>query len=338
MGNDVIISFPRGAPGYLRYMEVDTAHFKGNYPESCEIHALHSEKKIEWSKDDEADWQLVLPRTQLGPHRQHYFDLPEAGQTEYTHIKITIHPDGGIKRIRAFGQRTYKSVVKTNVKGATADEDAKVADKADGLSQEVTLIPLLPLTPEAFAPFGKVIQAYEDDSAPKGTKITAANEGTATKFHKLSLLASYYEADAGATSGLSVYRCRPVEQSEGRWGLKVLERHQYTTQAFIPMGGGGKYMVVVAPNGSDDRPETSKLRGFWASDKQGVMYDAGIWRELRAERRTRADRVHRSADDGRGAGDGLCVRGKPDWGREHGGLRGGGVGRREHVPLFVIGA
>ncbi|OAX35820.1 ureidoglycolate hydrolase-like protein [Rhizopogon vinicolor AM-OR11-026] len=152
-------------------------------------------------------------------------------------------------------------------------------------------IPVLPLTPEAFSAFGQVIQAYGDHTAaPPGTKITPANQGSATKFHKLSLLESSYPTSSGASAGLSVYRCNPTEIVNGSVELKVLERHLYTNQAFIPMGGGGiqgdevlkepnAYLVVVAHNGADDKPDLSTLRAFVASAGQGIMYNTAIWHQ-----------------------------------------------------------
>ena len=52
----------------------------------------------------EDDWTMVLPRTKLGPHRQHQFQLENVGRP-YTHVRVTIYPDGGIKRVRIFGRR-----------------------------------------------------------------------------------------------------------------------------------------------------------------------------------------------------------------------------------------
>ena len=64
-------------------------------------------------------------------------------------------------------------------------------------------------------------------------------------------------------------------------------------QAFIPMGGavagaghgdaladpGSEYLVIVAKNGEDDRPDLASMRAFVASAGQGIVYDTGIWRE-----------------------------------------------------------
>ena len=69
--------FYSGAPAVLSEVEIDTNHFLGNFPESCEIHALRSPQGLDWtaSLPEETKWALILPRTKLGAHRQHYFEL-----------------------------------------------------------------------------------------------------------------------------------------------------------------------------------------------------------------------------------------------------------------------
>lgn len=243
---------------------------------------------------DAVDWTQILSPVKLGPHRRHFFALDADVSVAYTHVKLTIYPDGGIKRVRIHGTKGFCPTADLAVRPTdTAENDAAAPlESAPVAMKQVKTIPVLPLTPEAFSPFGQVIQAYGDHAAaPPGTKITPANQGSATKFHKLSLLKSSYPADLGASSGLSVYRCNPTKVVNGGVELKVVERHPYTNQAFIPMGGGGiqgdealkepgnAYLVVVAHNGADDKPDFSTLRAFVASAGQGIMYNTAIWRK-----------------------------------------------------------
>ncbi|KAK1218815.1 Allantoicase [Marasmius sp. AFHP31] len=284
--------------GYLEQVEIDTAHFKGNFPESCEVHALYLDKEIEWNvgRGEDQDWKLILPRTKLGPHRQHFFQLENVAGAPYTHVRVTIYPDGGIKRVRVTGRRSQEKIARdvTTIEEGTAKAE-DIPNVHAALSRETLkkgrVLPVLPLTPEAFAFFGQVIQAYGDHAAaPKGLKITPANGGTASKFHKLTLTQQSYPSDSGATTGLSVYRCQPLTDiaSDGTAVLKELERHAFTNQAFIPMGKGSaegleetaeKYLVVVAKNGEDDKPDLKSLRAFVATTAQGVVYNTGIWHQ-----------------------------------------------------------
>ncbi len=296
----------RGDTGLLSHVEIDTAHFKGNFPESCEVHAVRSAQLLPQNILED-EWSLVLPRTKLGPHRQHYFQL-ENVDAPYTHIRVTIYPDGGIKRVRVIGSRVGPvsgvsgSVIAGQTQVALAEaaaQEIEVSDISPTLAQPFNegktsgaIIPALSLTAEAFAPFGQVIQAYSDLNAvpsPRTTRITGANQGTAIKFHKLSLLHSSYPQDAGASAGLSVYRCQPISlDKNGEWNVRLMERHPCTNQAFIPMGGssagdalvapGSRYLVIVAPNGEDDKPDLKSVRAFVASAGQGIVYNTGIWR------------------------------------------------------------
>lgn len=286
-------------------MEIDTAHFKGNFPESCELHALASEE-LNPSDVSEDQWTRILPHTKLGPHRQHYFQLEAVDEEVFTHVRVTIFPDGGIKRVRIIGRRAGSGSTAPSPSNAAGDPTPTVPQETDVAFDTASpaaeteqsntkpigpVIPALPLTPEAFAPFGQVVQAYDDLNAvpsPRTTHITGANQGTAVKFHKLALLESSYPTVAGATTGLSVYRCKPIDVASTRlWEIKLLERHPCTNQAFIPMGGGEgidnpeqTYLVIVALNGPGDAPDLQSLRAFIATAGQGIVYHTGIWRKF----------------------------------------------------------
>ncbi|CAA7261690.1 unnamed protein product [Cyclocybe aegerita] len=283
--NDWVI-IQLGAPGQLEQVEIDTHHFLGNFPESCEIHAIYSGVEQDWQGvlPDESLWTLVLPRTKLGAHRQHYFELENVEKRTYTHVKVTIHPDGGLKRVRIIGRKVepVTSALKTDI---VQPVFAQSRSPSSTRHSNITMIPVLPLTAEEFKPYGQVIQAYDESSKPDSLKVTPANGGTADKFHKLSLLTSSYPPETGATAGISVYRCQPLQDIvDGVTTLKTLERHPFTNQAFIPMGRSTSdpadgYLVVVAKNGADDRPDMTTLKAFLASGTQGIIYDAGIWHQ-----------------------------------------------------------
>lgn len=270
----------------LEEVEIDTNHFLGNFPESCEIHALYTNEDL--AKDpelpDASRWKLILPRTKLGAHRQHHFEFDNVEGETYTHVKVTIHPDGGLKRIRVLGRKVQPS---SSPSLTAAHEVVATPLPMSTVQSNITMVPVLPITPEAFAPYGQVIQAYA--SRPEGIKVTPANAGTADKFHKLTLPNSSYPVDSGASLGISVYRCKPLEDiSDGVTILRALERHPHTNQAFIPMGQGGgegiadpatSYLVVVAHSGPDDKPDMKTLKAFVATAAQGISYNAGIWRK-----------------------------------------------------------
>jgi allantoicase len=87
-----------GTAGSLKRVEVDTSHFKGNYPESCSIEAGSG------TNTDEIVWQELLPNTKLQAHTRHVFarELQDCGAV--THIRFNIFPDGGVSRLRLYGR------------------------------------------------------------------------------------------------------------------------------------------------------------------------------------------------------------------------------------------
>ncbi|MEO6192089.1 MAG: allantoicase [Thermoanaerobaculia bacterium] len=82
-----------GARGTLHRVEVDTSHYKGNAPGSC---------WIEGADEDLDNWRQILPPTPLRPHTLHRFD-EIAANGPLTHVRLNIHPDGGVARLRLFG-------------------------------------------------------------------------------------------------------------------------------------------------------------------------------------------------------------------------------------------
>jgi allantoicase len=228
----------------------------------------------------------------LGPHREHYFQLEKVVNCVFTHVRLTIFPDGGVKRVRVFGSKVIAPEERLPIHSF---ESANSSDMTLGcmmvkeMYSSLRQVLALPLTPEAFAPFGQVIQPYPDTtSAPRFVKVTPANFGTAVKYHKLSLLESSYPDVLGATTGISLYRCQPAgvvkNGTKREVTLNALERHPYTNQAFLPMcqDNDCTYLVVVAKSGPDDQPNIGNLRAFIARTNQGIVYNQGVWREQRS--------------------------------------------------------
>ncbi|KAK1595971.1 allantoicase [Colletotrichum navitas] len=92
-----------GAPGYVQNVVVDTAHFRGNFPQKVKVDALSWIESGEPGADA-AGWTEVVAPSKCGPDQEH--DFPSAVKTKaMTHVKITIIPDGGVKRLRVFGKR-----------------------------------------------------------------------------------------------------------------------------------------------------------------------------------------------------------------------------------------
>jgi allantoicase len=93
------------AEGIIERVEVATTHYKGNYPDRCSLEACSDPGALaRRSADPKGDWWTVVPPTPLGPHRQHVLAMPPQPARPATHVRLAIYPDGGVSRLRVFGQ------------------------------------------------------------------------------------------------------------------------------------------------------------------------------------------------------------------------------------------
>jgi ureidoglycolate lyase len=120
-----------------------------------------------------------------------------------------------------------------------------------------------PLTSEAFAPFGDVIQIA-------GRKPRLINEGTCERFDDLAPVDVL--ADGGRPL-ISIFKAVPRELP---FEVRVLERHPLSSQAFFPLDGV-PFLVVVAQDGASGAPWGTRIRAFRASGDQGVSYRRNTW-------------------------------------------------------------
>ena len=100
----IIIKF--GSPGIIDRLEIDTHHFKGNYPDSITVQSelVTNKPKLKRILSESKNWKLVLGKTKLKPHRKHTFKTNAINKNKVNCLRINIYPDGGISRIRAFGK------------------------------------------------------------------------------------------------------------------------------------------------------------------------------------------------------------------------------------------
>ncbi|MGI8436641.1 MAG: allantoicase, partial [Chthoniobacterales bacterium] len=103
-GHDWII-LQLGAPGAIEKIEVDTNHFKGNYPDTCSIEGCIAPGATTASlTNPDARWQEILPRTKLQADTRHFFAPELSPLAHCTHLRLNIFPDGGVSRLRVWGR------------------------------------------------------------------------------------------------------------------------------------------------------------------------------------------------------------------------------------------
>ncbi|KAL9129666.1 MAG: hypothetical protein Q9217_001945 [Psora testacea] len=180
-------------------------------------------------------------------------------------------------------------------------------------SPSLTLNPL-PLNSSSFASFGTVITSPLPPKTtaiphPLPTSSVSANQNTALKYPNISLLTSTYRlspSGAPAFPRLTLFACfprqlRPVRRSSisGVFDVRILERHTYTTQTFLPLipssGSKSNYIVIVAPmlptptpvpgltpyfpqaQQAPGLPDLKNIKAFVAEPGMGVTYGVGVW-------------------------------------------------------------
>ena len=100
-GNDWVI-FELGHPGAIDKIEVDTAHFKGNYPDRVSFEAATFANTGDASDESDA-WQTMLPESKLEMDQQHFFESELNALGPVSHVRMSIFPDGGVSRVRLHG-------------------------------------------------------------------------------------------------------------------------------------------------------------------------------------------------------------------------------------------
>ena len=108
-GNDWCI-IQLAVPGKIRGVDIDTNHFLGNHPPFASLEActLNVSTGIDFEK---VNWKEILPRSLLSPGAQNLFEIRD--EAIYTHIRLQIYPDGGVARLKLYGE-VFKDWTRVN--------------------------------------------------------------------------------------------------------------------------------------------------------------------------------------------------------------------------------
>jgi len=124
-----------------------------------------------------------------------------------------------------------------------------------------------PLTAEAFADFGQVI----DLAAPRGAPEMRINDGLTTRFHDLFTIDT---ASDGGRPVASIFRSEPLPLPHR---VRVMERHPLGSQAFIPLDELPFLVLVAAAAGASATLAAAQLQLFISNGKQGVNLRKNTW-------------------------------------------------------------
>ena len=95
-----------GAEGRIGFVEVDTNHFKGNFPDRFLLEGVRAKADARITAlVARTDWESVVPETKLQAHTRLFIRDGIAARGPFTHVRLSIYPDGGVSRLRVFGTR-----------------------------------------------------------------------------------------------------------------------------------------------------------------------------------------------------------------------------------------
>lgn len=106
--------FRLGTMSTISSIEVDTNHFKGNAAENVTIEGTTRRGDCTTVFND-SEWTVILDKTKLQAHKSHTFKKEIKNAGPFYCIRIIMAPDGGISRVRVFGQKSAdKNDILTN--------------------------------------------------------------------------------------------------------------------------------------------------------------------------------------------------------------------------------
>jgi allantoicase len=91
-----------GVPGVVHGVNIDTSWFKGNYPPYASVEAASFEWHPSVEELEGADWVTLVEKSPVAGDTDNYFSVDDGRR--YTHLRLTIYPDGGVARFRVHGE------------------------------------------------------------------------------------------------------------------------------------------------------------------------------------------------------------------------------------------
>ena len=90
------------APGKIFGVDIDTNYFLGNHPPHASLEAVTLTGDIADDEWDGLQWTEILVKSHLDAGSQNFFEIND--HTPYTHLRLHIYPDGGVARLKVYGE------------------------------------------------------------------------------------------------------------------------------------------------------------------------------------------------------------------------------------------
>jgi allantoicase len=86
-------------PGTIKAIDINTRYFTGNYPPIASVDACSEQSEI----DANTNWIEILSPNPIAGDSHNLFEIND--NNVFTHLRLNIFPDGGVARLRVFGER-----------------------------------------------------------------------------------------------------------------------------------------------------------------------------------------------------------------------------------------
>jgi allantoicase len=90
-----------GVAGVVKGVVVDTSWFTGNYPPEASVEATSVDGYPSPDELEAADWVRVVPQSAIAGDSDNFFGVSDGRR--FTHVRLSIYPDGGVARFRVHG-------------------------------------------------------------------------------------------------------------------------------------------------------------------------------------------------------------------------------------------
>lgn len=259
-----------GAAGIIGRIVVDTAYFAGNYPPevSVEGHAAEGFPAAEELRD--APWQALVARSPVGGDA--VTEFPVTDPRRFTHVRLSIYPDGGVARLRVYGAPVADPALLTGtVDLAAAENGGAVVDCSDAFYGSPTQL----LLPDRARTMGEGWENARRRSGGNDHVTVALAAGGVPR--RIELDTSYFVGNAPGEALVTGIDARTADPADPAAWFELVPRRGLLpdTRHLIPLGGDRAVthvLVDVYPDGG-----MARLRVHGELDAAGRATAALRW-------------------------------------------------------------
>ena len=266
-----------GSPGRLRAVDVDTRFFTGNHPTGCRIDACVLDVLAD-PTDPGMPWRTVVESTALKPDSHNLLEVDD--QRRYTHVRLNLESDGGVARLRVYGDviPDPDSWADVTVEVSGVEQGGRVEWSSDNFYSTACEL-IAPTRPRNMGDGWE--SRRRRDVGPDSHDAVMISFAGAADLRRLEIDTSYFVFNASPEASVVGSRCRP--DGEHGWALvtfdvPVLPRTRLAADArqvfTVDATGITALRLQAYPDGG-----IARLRAFGTPTADGWLALRSRWEE-----------------------------------------------------------